>query len=123
MTPIASVAQALLNALGFAKESFRQDRLALRDAMLQVLERAQKQRPKRQATVQVDGRGELGWVTFERHQMYDAVLRARAQFGKAPIPLSHIKRVEDMACGHVDYSSKFALYCAELALRDDIPPP
>lgn len=35
---------------------------------------------------------------------------------KPPLTSAQIERVEQWACGHSDYSSKFALYCAELVL-------
>ena len=91
-------------------------RLQLRDKLLKVLSTAQEKRPSLRNSVEVDG--ELAFVHYERHQIYDAVLRERQRLGKPPVALSAVKRVEQLAMGHFDYSSKFALYCAELVLDD-----
>lgn len=56
------------------------------------------------------------WVAFELEAMHKAVCDERAKLGKGPIPLSQVARVERLAMGHVDYASKYALYCAELVL-------
>lgn len=94
------------------------NRRQLRDQLLNVLTEAQKQRKQRYDIVG----GEVGFVHFERHQMFNAVLKERQKLGLSPIKLSEIKRVETMACGHIDYSSKFALYCAELVLGLNVQP-
>lgn len=96
------------------------NRRELRDQLLKVLEKAQEQRPQLRDKAFIAG--EPAFVHFERHQMFDAVLRFRAKLGGPPVLLSEIKRVETMACGHFDYSSKFALYCAELAQGLDVKP-
>ena len=43
---------------------------------------------------------------------------AREAAGFPPVPLEAVARVEQQAVGHVDYTAKFALYCAELATRE-----
>jgi len=48
--------------------------------------------------------------------MRDAVNKERLDQGLALVTIESVERVETMAEGHSDYSSKFALYCAELAL-------
>jgi hypothetical protein len=35
--------------------------------------------------------------------------------------LSSVQRAERQAVGHSDYSKKFALYCAELVLKENPP--
>ena len=80
--------------------------------MLRVLSAAQEERHLRQAWVD----GELGWVLYEREVMLAEVNRLRAQRGLDRIHMDRLRRVERMAEGHIDYSEKFALYCAELAL-------
>lgn len=77
----------------------------LRDRLLQSLSKAQEQRRQRE-----------DWIEYERNSMFDAVTRERTLLGKGPISMELVERAESMACGHVDYSSKFALYCAELVL-------
>jgi phosphopantetheine adenylyltransferase len=89
-------------------------KLALRDQFLNILTAAQGERPAREYVTD----GELGWVIYERETMHRAVNEARAERGLAPVPLAAVERVESLASGHSDYSSKFALYCAELALQE-----
>lgn len=78
----------------------------LRDKFRDILAEAQKERPNKKNMVN----GELEWVTYERTEMYKAVNAIR------PMPLEQIEKAEMCACGHADYTSKFALYCAELAI-------
>lgn len=58
--------------------------------------------------------GELGWVTHERAVMLDAVNALRQGRGLHAVGVDDVKRAESSACGHVDYTKKFALYCSEL---------
>jgi hypothetical protein len=76
----------------------------LQDKFLKVLTEAQRERPNKQKWIN----NELEWVTYEREEMYKAVKSMR------DIPLEEVEKAEIHACGHVDYSRKFALYCAEL---------
>jgi hypothetical protein len=68
-----------------------------------------------------DGSEECGWAAFEREVMHSTVNQARTESGLSEIPVENVRRVEGLAEGHSDYTSKFALYCAELAA--DIPRP
>ncbi len=79
------------------------DVLLTRDALLQQLGVAQRQRGKR-----------LDWIEHERLSMLEAVNKDRLALGKMSVSVVEIERVERMALGHSDYSLKFALYCAEL---------
>lgn len=56
------------------------------------------------------------WIALERQTMLEAVNEYRLSHGAQPVNVDEISRVEQFAVGHVDYSSKLALYCAELAL-------
>lgn len=60
--------------------------------------------------------GELEWVLHERAVLLSEVNRVRAETGGAPVEADAIEDAEQGALGHVDYATKFALYCAELAL-------
>lgn len=83
------------------------DLLRIRDAILNALTVQQAKR----------NRCDLGgWIAAERALMLRETNECRAGLGKPPIGIERIMRVERMAVGHSDYSSKFALYCAELAL-------
>jgi len=74
--------------------------------MLAVLERAQERRSEV---------ADLSWIEYERAAMHAAVNAERTRRGLPAVTMDAIARVESNACGHVDYSRKFALYCAELA--------
>lgn len=85
------------------------------ESFMTILRKAQAERSNRQ---RFGPTGELEWVVFERETMFMAVHAKRAKMGKRPIGIDMIKRAERSASGHADYSSKFALYCAELAWGD-----
>lgn len=69
---------------------------------------------------QYDG---LDWILAERQAMHAAVNAARVERRLPPLPITAVEHVENMACGHIDYVHKFALYCAELALGVEEPQP
>lgn len=58
--------------------------------------------------------GEIEWVTHERNVMHAATNAIRAAKGMAPIDLALIRDAEQQACGHIDYTKKFALGCERL---------
>jgi hypothetical protein len=83
-----------------------------------ILAEAQKQRPQRdELTTGPDGTPEMAWAAYERSVMHQEISDFRAKSGHSPIPLSLVEQVDRQAAGHVDYSTKFARYCAELALN------
>jgi uncharacterized protein YkwD len=90
--------------------------LELRDMMLNVLQTAAKERNKRSKWVNNGKHLEPEWVIYERAQLFEAVNQERALRGLPSLTLDDIRRVEYTAEGHIDYASKFALYCAELVL-------
>ncbi len=53
------------------------------------------------------------WVHNEREGMR----RWASEAAHREFTLAEIERVENMAVGHTDYSSKFCLYVAELVVR------
>lgn len=73
-------------------------------AILSALVEAQKQRAARR-----------GWHAHEMEVVLQKVNDLRARSGLAEVHLDALQRVESMACGHVDYTTKFALYASELA--------
>ena len=95
----------------------------IRDHLLGVLEKAQEQRGK--LAGRVDSEHDRfpieRWILHERKTMHDEVNLERSKVGKAPVPIEAVVRVERMAVGHSDFSSKFALYCAELVVHDPEP--
>lgn len=91
-------------------------KLDIRAKLLKVLSAAAKERSKRQNWIRTGTRTEIGWVIYEREQMYFAVNQERSTRGLPPVTMKDIERVEQTATGHVDYAEKFALYCAELVL-------
>ena len=91
----------------------------LQQRFLTTLSKAQDERPNKKAFVPSpdDKYPEPEWVLYERETMLSLVNEQRAKDGKPPINREELLRAERTACGHVDYSRKFALYCAELALK------
>lgn len=88
------------------------------ERLREILADAQRERGYRPVTNGVDG-----WVLYEQLVMWGAVNRQRkVLMGLDPIPFHKIQEVEAMAAGHVDYSKKFALYCAELVSDLEVRP-
>jgi hypothetical protein len=81
-----------------------------------VLGAAQEERDARPDLVAVDGEMLCEWAVYERSVMLREVNWVRTDAGLPEVPLEAIVRVEQSACGHSDYTQKFAFYCAELAL-------
>lgn len=46
--------------------------------------------------------------------MHDRVNVLRGRLGLGPARPADLARAESLACGHIDYTQKFALHCAEL---------
>lgn len=75
----------------------------------------QQHRDERMAFITLpDGTSELGWVLHEREQMLVAVNRLRSAAGKPAASMEEVLAAERSACGHVDYTAKFAMGCADL---------
>lgn len=113
------------NEFSESSEPFLRQRLfvgmnALHDKMLKVLVAAQDHRKERGDMVPSNNPREkypeIGWVVYERQVMFDAVNEERKSRGLEPVGMEEVVRVETTATGHVDYTRKFALYCAELVL-------
>jgi hypothetical protein len=88
--------------------------IELRDRFLTILGEAQKHRDELTQWVE----GSPAWVLYERTRMLEAVNAVRLARGKPFVTEEDVLRVENQAFGHVDYSRKFSLYCAKLALKD-----
>lgn len=81
--------------------------LVLKAQLLQTLAKAQEKRRE----VNDDS-----WIEHEFTTMLNAVNIERVRRRLSPTTRTELQLREQQALGHVDYSSKFALYCAELAL-------
>ena len=69
-----------------------------------------------------EGRRVDEWVTYELRGMFGAVNEMRTAAGMPEIDYPSFCRVERLALGHSDYTTKWATYCAELATgRTPIP--
>lgn len=85
-----------------------------------VLAKAQKERAKRQNSIpHTNYLGvksfTLEWIIFEIQTMTDAVNQLKQSNGDTNlVTFADVERVEAQACGHSDYSRKFAFYCSEL---------
>jgi uncharacterized protein YkwD len=88
----------------------------------EILCNAAQERSKRDDFVDRDGETWPEWVFFERKTMTAAVNAERQKKGLPAVPPSEVIRVERQASGHSDYSHKFALYCAELAIGKGAQP-
>lgn len=88
------------------------------DRFLAILVTAQKERKARGGWVDdpVFSEQTLEWVLFERQAMLTAVNLRRQELGLQPITAKElVRKAETSASGHIDYSRKYALYCAEIA--------
>lgn len=122
--PSATAAAAVIPEAGGARFG-GWDRLRIFEHLRTVLVAEQDLRSERRGErfSSLDSLGRdiytLEWVAKERIAMLNAVNDIRAERGVSLLRLDDIARVEQMASGHSDYTKKFALYCAELAL--DLP--
>jgi len=96
----------------------------LKDQMLKILSTAQKERDQRRGQVTITNAWNQTedipeWALYEMNVMKNTVNSIRESKQLPPITLTDIMRVESGACGHCDYSSKFALYCAELTFKSE----
>lgn len=108
------------------------ERIEVRQRMTQRFETLVKERPKRDHLVKTQKsypsgttykETEFAWGPFERDGMLQTINEIRAQNGIEPATMVHVDRADRQAAGHVDYARKFVLYCAEIALGEDQPPP
>lgn len=60
----------------------------------------------------VDGRP--GWIRWEQEQATDVVNQIRARRGSYPVAFPLVERAEERAAGHINYTQKFAIGCADL---------
>lgn len=58
----------------------------------------------------------LTWILNERRVVLEKVNEWRARRGLSLATNEHIETIESSAIGHSDYTKKFSLYAAELAL-------
>ncbi len=91
---------------------------ALSDSLREVLAAAQELRDQRPDLIDGPQGPECAWAIHEREVMLGAVNRLRAGIDAElpPVTMAEVERADQLACGHVDYSRKFAWGCAELVL-------
>lgn len=82
------------------------------------------------ATAQLDRRlrdemvgGEPAWVLHERQAMTDRVNALRARRGVGPVSMTAVEAKERLACGHSDYTTKWAIGCADLVTDEPVSTP
>lgn len=90
--------------------------MAIRDTMRDLLSKAMEARDERRDFVDDGPRTVPAWVIYERQRMTFAVNIERRKRDLNVVTLEGVARVEQQAVGHAAYASKFAFYCAELAL-------
>lgn len=89
---------------------------AHREKYLNILKDAQKFRNAERADDTVLdslGNKHCAWVLYERQQLMQEINKDLHQADLPPIHEGEMVRLENMAVGHSDYSSKLALYCSE----------
>lgn len=92
----------------------------VRNDLLAVLREAAKERDQRPDRVETPEGPEMEWALHERRTMLAWVNQYRADHGLPDeITEAEVTRVERQAAGHIDYAEKFALYCADLAMREE----
>jgi len=89
------------------------ERIAWFKAHLVMLQETRDDRPE---WVDLDDTPMPGWSAYELEGMHKLVNEERAKEGLEPVTIRQFRAVEAQAQGHYDYSPKFALYCAELAV-------
>lgn len=57
------------------------------------------------------------WVQVERLAMLDRVNLLRSRRGYGPVSLDDVTAKENQACGHSDYTTKYAIGCADLVVE------
>jgi len=87
---------------------------SLADKFHKILSDAQKKRIEKNNWVEGPGGLTLEWILYERETMFKAVNWERAVRNLQPVTMEQLRRAEDSATGHCDYTRKFALYSAEL---------
>lgn len=90
--------------------STKPDRPSHAQRLRAALEAAQEQRPARNTVVD----GVVGFVAYERAIMFELVNKIRAEGGRGPMPMSEIRKAEDAAVGHIDFSVKWVRYLVPL---------
>jgi hypothetical protein len=80
--------------------------------LLRTLRAEMRKRQRRDGWVD----GEPEWVRRERNAMFVRVNRWRGRRRMPPVDLTEVERAEEQAEGHIDFASKWSLYCAELVL-------
>lgn len=90
-----------------------EDLLLTKRAMLSILTSQQSRRGEYRGTQ---------WLDVEIDVMHHAVNCERSKRELPDIDRATVVRADRMAAGHSDYASKFALYCAELALSANPSP-
>lgn len=86
----------------------------LADKFYKILTTAQDKRRWKSGWVEGPEGLTLEWILYERETMFKAVNWERAVRDLQPVTMEQLRRVEDSATGHCDYTRKFALYSAEL---------
>lgn len=92
------------------------DRRAVHERLVAELTDAATQRHLREDLVNGPTGYEPGWVRYERSRMLAVVNEERAKRGLQPVAWTTVAEAESAAAGHVDYVTKYALYCAELVV-------
>jgi hypothetical protein len=104
------------------------DRIRVFEHLRAILMTEQALRDQRRGTKapSIDALGRdiatLEWIAAEHNAMRNAVNDLRVERGLPVIDPMLIARAEQSAAGHVDYTKKYALYCADLVFDQPVRP-
>lgn len=91
------------------------DYMRVYEDLYSTLVREQKLRGERRDPV--DGTNESEWVVKERQVMLDRTRAWLMYMDGILVSMEDIERVEERAAGHIDYTKKFAIGCADLVAQ------
>lgn len=92
-------------------------KIKTRDGLHRILLAAVQDRRQRPGVLTTPHGPDTEWGVHERQVMLDSVNTIRRRHGKDPVDMASIEGADRQAAGHIDWSTKFALFCAEIALR------
>lgn len=93
-------------------------RIQLIDQFDELIRKLQGQRHKRPKMVKLGQEEVPEWHIYEMEGVLAEVNRQREANGFGRARMRDISRVEQMACGHSDYSRKLARYAADMSLEE-----
>lgn len=98
-------------------KKWHSDRSVVHRRLLVELTEAARHRHLRAGMVEGPVGPEPAWAEYERGRMHALVNGERRTRGFPPIAAVDVAKAEQLALGHADYASKYALHCTCLAVE------